>query len=34
VVTSAVHSVLSVLIKSGNGGPRAAEGGAPAVAPA
>ncbi len=33
-VTSAVHSVLSVLIKSGSGGPRAAEGGAPAAAPA
>ena len=32
VVTSAVHSVLSVLIKSGSDGSRAAEGGAPAAA--
>jgi uncharacterized membrane protein YccC len=33
-VTSAAHSVLSVLIKSGGDGSRAAEGGAPATAPA
>jgi hypothetical protein len=33
-VTSAVHSVLSVLIKSGGEGSRSAEGGAPAAAPA
>ena len=33
-VTSAVHSVLSVLIKSGDDTPRAAEDGAPAPAPA
>jgi len=33
-VTSAVHSVLSVLIKSGDEGSRSAEGGAPAAAPA
>jgi uncharacterized membrane protein YccC len=33
-VTSAVRSVLSVLIKSGGDGSRAAEGGAPAAAPA
>jgi uncharacterized membrane protein YccC len=34
VVTSAVHSVLSVLIKSGDGAATAAGGGAPAAAPA
>ncbi len=33
-VTSAVHSVLSVLIKDGGDGSQAAEGGAPAAAPA